>query len=68
MMTFDQATDFYIEQIDMPHGSDFAATVKRFQEGFLRDRVTTDLDDAFRRAVDGTSRLLPAIIARHAAQ
>ena len=63
-MTYDQATDFYIAQIDLPHGKAFADTVGRFQEGFLADRVTSDLDEAFRRAVDAAARLLPAIKAR----
>lgn len=62
-MTYEQAEDFYIAQLDTPHGSEFTAVVGRFQEGFLRD-VTDDLEEAFRRAVDTTSRLLPAIIAR----
>ena len=60
-MTYEQAEDFYIAQIDQPHGSAFAATVGRFQEGFLHDKVTEDLGEAFRRAVDAASRLLPAI-------
>lgn len=62
-MTYEQAKNFYDAQLDTPHGSEFAAVVGRFQEGFLRD-VTDDLEEAFRRAVDTTSRLLPAIIAR----
>jgi|DEB0MinimDraft_6_1074348.scaffolds.fasta_scaffold242317_1 hypothetical protein len=59
-MTYEQADDFYIAQIDQPYGSKFAATVWRYQEGFLGD-VTDDPAEAFRRAVDTTSRLLPAI-------
>jgi hypothetical protein len=60
-MTHDQAIDLYLEQIDRPHGKDFAAMVGRFQEGFLKDKVCRDLDAAFTRAVDAASRLLPAI-------
>jgi hypothetical protein len=63
-MTTDQATDLYIAQIDQPHGKRFAETVGRFQEGFLADRVTDDLDVAFAKAVDASKRLLPAIMAR----
>ena len=63
-MTYEQAEDFYISQIDLPHGKAFADTVGRFQEGFLADGVTRDLDEAFRRAVDAASRLLPAMQAR----
>jgi len=66
-MTYDQAEDFYLDQIDQPHGGEFAKVVGRFQEGFLRDRVTDDIDEAFQRAVDVSSRLLPAIKARLAA-
>jgi hypothetical protein len=63
-MTYDQAETFYISQIDLPHGKDFAASVGRFQEGFLADGVTRNLDEAFRRAVDAASRLLPSMQAR----
>ena len=65
-MTNDQAQDIYLAEVDQPHGSAFAATVGRFQEGFLRDGVTDDLDDAFTRAVDAANRLLPAIKTRAA--
>jgi hypothetical protein len=60
-MTYEQAEDFYISQIDLPHGKSFAETVGRFQEGFLRDRVTDDPDESFRLAVDTAKRLLPVI-------
>lgn len=49
----------YIYHIDQPYGERFAATVGRLQEGFLRDKVCTDLDDAFARAVDAAVRLVP---------
>lgn len=65
-MTNDQAHDIYLAEVDQPHGSAFAATVGRFQEGFLSDGVTDDIDDAFTRAVDAANRLLPAIKARAA--
>ncbi len=55
------ADDIYLDHIDQPYGKRFAATVRRFQEGFLRDRVCTDLDDAFARAVDAAVRLVPAL-------
>jgi hypothetical protein len=45
-------------------GKAYADTVGRFQEGFLADGVTDDIDEAFRRAVDTTERLLPAIRTR----
>jgi hypothetical protein len=63
-ITLDQAHDIYMDNVDLPHGKLFAETVGRFQEGFLRDRVTRDLDEAFRRAVDCAMRLLPAIKAK----
>jgi hypothetical protein len=63
-ITLDQAHDLYMANVDTPHGELFAQTVGRFQEGFLRDRVTNDLEEAFRRAVDCTMRLLPAIKAK----
>ena len=64
-MTYEQAHDFYISQIDLPHGKAFADAVGRFQEGFLRDKVCRDLDSAFVKAVDAASRLLPAMQARN---
>jgi hypothetical protein len=60
-MTYEQAEDFYISQIDLQHGKEFAAAVGRFQEGFLADRVTDDIDEAFRRAVDCAKRSLMII-------
>ena len=66
-MTAYDADDFYLSQIDLPHGKEFAATVGRFQEGFLADRVTADVDVAFAKAVDAAKRLLPVIIAKSAA-
>lgn len=57
-MTYDEAEDFYIAQIDEPHGALFADSVGRFQEGFLADRVTDDLDEAFRRAVQSAAKFL----------
>lgn len=67
-MTLDEAHDFYIAQSDLPHGREFAAMVGRFQEGFLKDRVTRDIDEAFRRAVEASAKLLPAMNARAAAR
>jgi hypothetical protein len=60
-MTIDEAHDAYLAEDGKPHFKLFAATVGRFQEGFLRDRVTLDLDEAFARGVDAAVRLLPAI-------
>jgi hypothetical protein len=57
-MTYDEAEDLYISQIDLPHGSMFAASVGRFQEGFLADRVTDDLDEAFRRGVECAAKFI----------
>jgi len=51
--------DLYLAHVDQPYGKRFAETVGRFQEGFLRDRVCDDLDDAFARAVDAAVRLVP---------
>ena len=54
----------YIGHIDQPYGVDYAASVGRFQEGFLRDKVCRDLDAAFERAVEVCELLLPAFMAR----
>lgn len=66
-MTFDEAMTVYFENVDTPHGSAFMSVVGRFQEGFLSDGVTDDCDEAFVRAIDVASRLLPAIKAKAAA-
>lgn len=58
---------FYIAQIEQPHGKRFADAVGRFQEGFLANRVTTNIDVAFERAVEAAARLMPAIKAQAAA-
>ena len=55
------AEDIYLSHIDQPYGKVFAATVGRFQEGFLRDKVCRDIDDAFSKAVDAAVRLLDVI-------
>ncbi len=34
--------DLYLHHVDQPYGKEFAATVGRLQEGFLRDRVCDD--------------------------
>ena len=60
-MTHASAEDTYLAHVDQPYGERFAATVGRFQEGFLRDKVCTDIDDAFARAVDATVRLVPVL-------
>lgn len=54
-MTSDQAHDTYLARIDQPHGKAYAATVGRFQEGFLRDK-TSDLEEAFALAVEAAER------------
>lgn len=53
--------DLYLHHVDQPYGERFANAVGRFQEGFLRDGVCDDLDDAFARAVDAAVRLVPAL-------
>jgi len=58
-MTIDQATAAYNAEIDLPHGAIYAAAVRRFQRGFIKDRVCTDIDEAFARAVDACQRLIP---------
>lgn len=60
-MTSYDANDTYLSHIDQPYGQRFADTVGRFQEGFLRDEVCRDLDDAFARAVDAAVRLVPVM-------
>ena len=60
-MTIDDAHDAYIANIDQPHGKVYAGTVGRFQEGFLSDGVTDDIDEAFCRAVDAASRVMMII-------
>ena len=62
----DAANDLYISRIDEPFGKQYAATVGRFQEGFLADKVCTDIDQAFARAVDAAERALPVIKERAA--
>ncbi len=57
------ADTIYLSHVDQPYGKMFAATVGRFQEGFLKDK-TDDLDEAFALAVDASVRLLPAIKAK----
>ncbi len=54
------AESIYLDHIDQPYGKYFAATVGRFQEGFLRDK-TDDLDEAFALAVDAAVRSLTVI-------
>lgn len=66
-MTNHDAKDIYISHVDKPYGKEWAETVGRFQEGFLKDKVCRDLDAAFAKAVDTAQRLLPAIKARAAA-
>ena len=61
MTHLSSATDVYIHHADQPYGKRWATTVGRFQEGFLRDKVCNDLDDAFVKAVDAAIRLLPVI-------
>lgn len=63
-VTADNAEDIYLGHIDQPYGAAYAESVGRFQEGFLRDRVTDDCDEAFTKAVDACQRLLPAIKAK----
>ena len=58
------AESIYLSHVDQPYGKHFAATVGRFQEGFLRD-VTSDSDKAFKMAVDSSVRLLSVIKLRH---
>ena len=36
------ADTIYLDHVDQPYGTQFAATVGRLQEGFLRDRVCDD--------------------------
>ena len=50
----------YVYHIAQPYGKHFAATVGRFQEGFLRDK-TSDIDEAFALAVDAAVRSLTVI-------
>jgi acyl-CoA synthetase (NDP forming) len=61
-MTYQAALDFYIDEMTKPHGAAFTKAVGIYQEGFLRDKVTRDVNEAFRRAVDTAKRILPAII------
>lgn len=61
-MTSDQAHEIYHSIVDgHPNGGRFARIVGNYQEGFLRDRVTDDIEVAFARAVDTASRLWAAI-------
>ena len=60
-MTSLEAEDIYIHHADQHYGKAWVETVGRFQEGFLRDKVCSDLDSSFLKAVDTALRLLPAI-------
>lgn len=66
-MTFEQALEFYIEHMDKDYGNLFAASVGRFQEGFLSDSVTDDVDEAFRRGVEAASKFIDLFKIRAAA-
>jgi len=66
-MTAYDALNVYLMHVDKPYGKEWADTVGRFHEGFLRDKVCRDLDSAFAKAVDTAQRLLPVIKAKAAA-
>jgi len=66
-MTAYDALNVYLMHVDKPYGKEWADTVGRFYEGFLRDKVCRDLDSAFAKAVDTAQRLLPVIKAKAAA-
>jgi hypothetical protein len=51
----------YMMHARQAYGERYAAAVKRFQDGFLKDRVCKDLDAAFERAVETTEKLVPAL-------
>ena len=56
----------YMAHVAKPYGATYAAAVRRYQEGFLKDRVCRDLDAAFARAVETAERLVSAIAAKAA--
>jgi hypothetical protein len=60
-MTHEEAITAYNANIDLPHGDTFYNVTGRFQENFLREGVTSDCDEAFRRAVECAVKLLPAM-------
>jgi hypothetical protein len=60
-MTTAEAIEYYNANMNAPHGAMFCKVVGRYQEGFLRDKVTDDLDVAFAKAVDTARRLMDAI-------
>ena len=62
----DIAHDLYMSREDEPCWQHYAATVGRFQEGFLRDKVCTDVDQAFARAVEAAERAISVIKERAA--
>ncbi len=66
-MTYETAITTYISRIEEAFGSVYADTVGRFQEGFLADKVVSDLDDAFVKAVDCAERSLAIIKIKAAA-
>ena len=54
----------YNGHTSQPYGEVYADRVRRFQEGFLRDRVCKGpraMDDAFERAVETCERLISVI-------
>lgn len=65
MANFD-AVGVYLSHVDQFYGKDYADCVGRFQEGFLADKVCSDLDAAFERAVKTTEVLVEQIKKRNA--
>lgn len=69
MMTFKQANDLYMERTLLAPevwADEYAATVGRFQEGFLKDKVCKDVDSAFARAVEAVEKFVSIYRARAA--
>jgi hypothetical protein len=53
--------EVYMNHATQTYGKKYASVVRRFQDGFLADRVCKDVDKAFCRAVETTERLIPVI-------
>ena len=60
-MKASEAKEKYESHISQTYGGEFAATVQRFQDGFLNDGVCKDADRAFSKAVETALRLLSVI-------
>ena len=48
----------YLKHKNTTYGDIYESSVKRFQEGFLKDKVCNDIDHAFEKAVEVCEKLI----------